>query len=233
MSLNLMLTHNQKNVLKKSINIYFNMAKLNFKPYLKCLDEYHKNDIQERTNIEFYIINAQRKMAKIVSDDDIKNNDKIKVLSNVKNKLNKEDYNFSDVELAEIKNATENLSRVGMGQIDYCIDVINMQWGKIVLDKNYSVIREQIDAADKIMELDGRSKVEADNAWDIYQVVRHYLAWKSEPEGGFQVSFDKPLKKGSEPLAKILTDDEIKERNIEYTKKVSEKKKRSNSRKMS
>jgi hypothetical protein len=30
-------------------------------------------------------------------------------------------------------------------------------------------------------------------AFDLYQVIRHRLAWDRKPEGGFQVYFDQPL----------------------------------------
>jgi len=46
-----------------------------------------------------------------------------------------------------------------------------------------------------------RSQEVSDNArvaYDILQVIRHNLAWKKKPKGGFGVSFDKPLKTSSE-----------------------------------
>lgn len=40
-------------------------------------------------------------------------------------------------------------------------------------------------------------------ALDIYQVVRHRIAWDEHPEGGFTVNFHEPMKWGKHELAKI------------------------------
>ena len=40
----------------------------------------------------------------------------------------------------------------------------------------------------------------ADEACDIWQVLRHAQAWHEHPEGGYTVNFHKPLKKGQYPL---------------------------------
>ncbi|MHB1949680.1 MAG: hypothetical protein ACYCQI_16400, partial [Gammaproteobacteria bacterium] len=40
-------------------------------------------------------------------------------------------------------------------------------------------------------------------AYDIHQVIRYQLAWDKEPCGDVGVSFDPPMKWGSQPLAKI------------------------------
>lgn len=41
---------------------------------------------------------------------------------------------------------------------------------------------------------------EAKVAYDVYQVIRHRLAWDKNPQGGFQVEYDKPLYcSGKEP----------------------------------
>ena len=42
----------------------------------------------------------------------------------------------------------------------------------------------------------------AEHAWNIYQVVRHALAWQEHPEGGITVNFHEPMKFGKEPLPK-------------------------------
>lgn len=43
----------------------------------------------------------------------------------------------------------------------------------------------------------------AKTAYDIYSVIRHFLAWKRQPEGGFGVDFYEPLRCGKNPLPKI------------------------------
>jgi len=40
-------------------------------------------------------------------------------------------------------------------------------------------------------------------AYDVYQVVRHRLAWDKEPAGGVQVWYDKPFRVSEEKLPKI------------------------------
>lgn len=45
--------------------------------------------------------------------------------------------------------------------------------------------------------VDDRARV----AYDMQQVIRHFLAFERKPEGGIQVDFDAPMKWGAEPLA--------------------------------
>ena len=45
-------------------------------------------------------------------------------------------------------------------------------------------------------------------AWDIYQVIRHAYAWKRYPEGGWTVDFNEPMKTGHEPLPEITIEDD-------------------------
>lgn len=40
-------------------------------------------------------------------------------------------------------------------------------------------------------------------AFDIQQAVRNAVAWDKNPEGGFQVDFDKPYKTSNEPIPKV------------------------------
>ena len=47
------------------------------------------------------------------------------------------------------------------------------------------------------------SNKNADIAFDIRDVIRHYRSWSRYPEGGMGVSFDKPMHWGSEPLPTI------------------------------
>jgi len=45
-------------------------------------------------------------------------------------------------------------------------------------------------------------------SWDIYQVIRHRLAWDYEPKGGIGVQFDKPFKQGKEDLITFIENKE-------------------------
>lgn len=40
-------------------------------------------------------------------------------------------------------------------------------------------------------------------SWDMQQVIRHHLAWKRNPEGGFTVNFDTPHRSGQEDLINV------------------------------
>jgi len=40
----------------------------------------------------------------------------------------------------------------------------------------------------------------SDRAWDVYQVIRHALAWQEHPEGGVTVDFHTPFSVANEPL---------------------------------
>jgi len=40
-------------------------------------------------------------------------------------------------------------------------------------------------------------------AFDVLQVIRHHVAWRKKPEGGFTVNFDKPMGTSDQPLCKI------------------------------
>ncbi len=42
-------------------------------------------------------------------------------------------------------------------------------------------------------------------AWDVLQVLRHHVAWRKQPEGGFTVNFDKPMNTSGAPLCRIET----------------------------
>ncbi len=41
----------------------------------------------------------------------------------------------------------------------------------------------------------------SDRAWDVYQVIRHAMAWHEHPEGGSTVDFRPPFSAAKEPLA--------------------------------
>ena len=41
----------------------------------------------------------------------------------------------------------------------------------------------------------------SDRAWDVYQVVRHAMAWHEHPEGGVSVDFHTPYSAANERLA--------------------------------
>lgn len=48
----------------------------------------------------------------------------------------------------------------------------------------------------------------ADIAWQVYEVIRHTLAWYEHPEGGITVSFNKPMRWADEPLPTCRIEEE-------------------------
>ena len=119
-------------------------------------------------------------------------------------------------QLSTIKRALEFYSRIGMGQLKE-ID----SW-----EFNF----EDLDGGEKQYVDDALQRISCfftglppnayrgighkdvpdacNSAWDIYQVVRHHIAWEDHPEGGLFVQFDKPWKTSKQPLAKIETVEE-------------------------
>lgn len=49
----------------------------------------------------------------------------------------------------------------------------------------------------------GAAPPRAQIAWDLYEVIRHRIAWDRNPEGGVGVHFHEPAGLGPEPLAQI------------------------------
>ena len=106
---------------------------------------------------------------------------------------------------AEISSACEIVARLQMGQVDMALRELPGEQ-----PKNYDALREiqqMIERGDSI-------------AWDLYQVIRHRLSWDRAYESGeiekgerrkwpemMGVSFDEPMKMGSEPLAVIVGGD--------------------------
>lgn len=111
-----------------------------------------------------------------------------------------------------IKDACELYSRLEMGQWDTVADFIRtpLEHMEIPLCE----IREQLnDLAVKARMKPSRwafRGITHDEthecgkiAWDVYQVLRHRVSWDRYPEGGMQVSFDKPFRTAKSVFAKI------------------------------
>ena len=119
-------------------------------------------------------------------------------------------------QLQTIKRALEFYSRIGMGQLNEVTS-----WEFNFKDLNDVDRRYTEDALGYIGELltdlprnayrgIGHRDVpdSCTSAFDMYQVIRHHIAWEDHPEGGLFVQFDTPMKFSKQPLAKIETCDD-------------------------
>ena len=111
---------------------------------------------------------------------------------------------------SEISSACEILARLKMGQVDMAVRELPGNQ-----PKDYEAMREIQQMIERLVP----AKIERGDsiAWDLYQVIRHRLSWDREIERGniergeprnwsimMGVSFDEPMKMGSEPLAVIV-----------------------------
>lgn len=114
---------------------------------------------------------------------------------------------------AEISHACEILARLRMGQID-------MALMELPLDKPMEYEQEQyVSNYLRSLYRPGSMRID-DAAWDLYQVIRHRLAWdRAYAEGIVKpgeprkwpemmgVTYDEPLPVSGDPLAKIESSD--------------------------
>lgn len=113
----------------------------------------------------------------------------------------------NEQQLKTISLALDIFSRLEGGQLKRCFSMIN--W------KNYDNLTSIQPMLEQIQLLltgmtdgnlgIGNVSTQSQMAYDLHQVIRHYLAWKETPEGGIEVRFDRPLQFGDEPLAKITS----------------------------
>jgi len=112
-----------------------------------------------------------------------------------------------------ISHACEVLARLGMGQFKDALECLPLrEWrpdgwhedmegiGHIL--KKHTTVLHGMGAYHGISS--AKTSAESKTAWDLYQVVRHRLAWDAQPEGDpMSVLFDQPMKTSREPLARI------------------------------
>jgi hypothetical protein len=100
-----------------------------------------------------------------------------------------------------ISSSCELLARIGAGQfanVGYYLPKLDDNERRLVI----SHLDKMRHICDITSDLDQNPATCV--AWDIYQVVRHRLAWDSNPKGNpMNVSFDEPLHMSSEPLPTI------------------------------
>lgn len=109
-----------------------------------------------------------------------------------------------------VSRACELFTRLHVGQLN------TLTWE--LMDVSRKDYCERRDAADTLLRalkqlyfpdlspLPGAShgignNLDSDRAWDVYQVIRHAIAWHDQPTGGSTVDFRPPFSAANEPLA--------------------------------
>ena len=110
-----------------------------------------------------------------------------------------------------ISTACEVLARLGMGQFRDALEHLPLSetvpdgWfedmdGIAHILKKHTTVMQGVGAYHSIGS--HKTSAQSKTAWDLYQVVRHRLAWDASPEGNsMSVMFDTPRKTSAEPLA--------------------------------
>lgn len=113
-----------------------------------------------------------------------------------------------------ISRCTEFFARVQLGQVEDLrhqlldnkhvlgLSDTTKQKIKSLLNEIHTLITGSANESLSIHSLD--ISEDAQTAWDIYQVIRHVLAWERCPEGGIQVSFHEPRQTSKEPLTTLV-----------------------------
>ncbi|BAT56719.1 hypothetical protein NOS3756_57310 (plasmid) [Nostoc sp. NIES-3756] len=115
---------------------------------------------------------------------------------------------LNDEQLNIISKACELLSRIYMGQIEEVAllfsDLPDEQYQELVdtLKSLKSIIKVTSKQSNSGIRDENIPEV-ARYAYDIHQVIRHYLAWKHFPQGGSAVHFNSPNAYGNLSLPTI------------------------------
>lgn len=130
--------------------------------------------------------------------------------------MNTYTLHITEKQAQAISHACEVLARLGMGQFKDALECLPLrEWrpdgwhedmegiGHIL--KKHTTVLHGVGAYHGISS--AKTSAESKTAWDLYQVVRHRLAWDAQPEGDpMSVLFDQPMKTSREPLAQIERD---------------------------
>lgn len=120
---------------------------------------------------------------------------------NPKNTIKNNQDNFmyriegSKEQIELISHACEVLARIRRGQINMVVDELPL---KETVDRNQLAMSMEDDLDAKIKSVNS-----IDDAFTIYQVVRHRLSWDEKPEGGTTVSFNEPLNFEDKPMVRV------------------------------
>ncbi len=101
-----------------------------------------------------------------------------------------------------ISTACECLARQMMGQISNSLDPLHA-YALPRNDEAIASLRHCLPAVESQWEHGGISPAGVstrDIAWDVYQTVRQWLAYRRQPEGGFTVDFHDPMQRSGERI---------------------------------
>ena len=216
----LKLSEKQKDVMIKAYEDIIGIGELKLqevlKPHLdKSIDIL--NNFREKNNKQLIDKNVIDIMLNIGNEEaELTYSDKpksqyFKTADNILEKLKNNDFNFTEKEMYNIKTVTDSYSRLGLGQVNNVVREVFGNVGNVDVSDFLAVV-EPFEKINKKMEgyvsinnkeLDNDYKV----SYDLHQVIRSHLAWKTNPEGGFKVDFDKPKKLGKEPLCYIVDEE--------------------------
>lgn len=122
------------------------------------------------------------------------------------------------------QDAAELMARLSSGQLNFLRENL-----PIKDNPDCSALHDDLDQVERILSrhLDRssghRMRESSQIAWDLYQVVRHRLAWDQAKEEGLLnpdgsrnwhisammgVRYDEPMRTGSQPLAKVTLSDQ-------------------------
>lgn len=218
-------SEDHKRIIKESLKIVNEFNRGNFKPYMDTLSHNIKMTVDKRMNIEHSILVGQAMLNKEFEEDkNIElNNYGVGVLSAYKKAQNNE-YDFNDNELSAISVAVENYARISLGQLNYGRDLLMSGFHHLEAEK-FVQIAECFDFANNKLDChygihNNSVSEDARTAWDMYQVVRNYVSWKNNPDGGIGANYDTPMRVGIRDLIQI-EGHEYKERQINKKSKGS------------
>jgi hypothetical protein len=120
---------------------------------------------------------------------------------------------FNEKQAQVLMSALEFYSRVHMGQFHVISDEFrfehefNQDNAHFYLDRLREMIFPELES-NEYYGIYNDIVGPGQEAWDIYQVIRHARAWKRHPEGGWTVDFSTPIEAGKEPLPEITVEDD-------------------------
>ena len=202
----LTLSHNQTKVLRKAIQAFLQVHS----GHLSCMasNELVRDPVR-RAKLKDSLIALQPLMKGGAPLKEDQYTAEVKEAIQIHDKLKKlwcgEDLVLTFSQATIVEQATEIYARIHMGQLD-CIACPNLVDDCSNMSKLSNALRDMqplITGLGKNLYYGIESKKvpeRARMAWDIYQVVRHRLAWDMCPKGGTGVCFDEPCQVAREKL---------------------------------
>lgn len=102
-----------------------------------------------------------------------------------------------------LQEATELFARIMMAQFDHISYTLHINHN--LPTESYHKLSDSLRALEHLIydHTSRRRSDLGDISWDLYQVIRHRLAWDNFPGGGITVNFHAPMRYSEEELAKI------------------------------